>query len=595
MKSIPVSSRSLLIVGMLALTIWLPRGLALDRFVTVDEPSWLTFSANFYQALSRADFARTFQIAHPGVTTTWAGTAAFRWRYPDYPLEVPRQVNYAEQEVGQVLRAHGHDPVEVLATGRAIVVLGITLVLTLAALAAARLIGVWPALLGFLLIAGDPFHIALSRLLHVDALASSLMFLSLLTFLNYLYRGRRQTDLIVSGIAAGLAWLTKAPALFLVPFVGALLLLEAWAGYRSSGRFSRQHARQAAGALLAWGVTGLLVFVLVWPAMWVDPIGSLGAIAREAIGMAKFGHVEAPLYFNGAIVRGDPGWNFYPITYLWRTTPTVLAGLGLAALGFGIPGSRLAEPSQRRVAGVLVLFALLFTLVMTVGAKKFDRYLLPIYAPLDLVAAMGWLALARWLMNGSSELGRRAAPAVIGLAIAGQFAVALPQFPYYLSYYNPLLGGTAKAPRVMMIGWGEGLDQAARYLNAQPDAEKLRVATWFWSGTFSYFFKGQILQGRPPSDITGIRQWLRADYCVLYINQRQRGRLPPELLNYVDGLKPAMVVRIHGLEYAHVYDLRNRALPAHLTGWHLPSDRKVTGPSSAADQSGVRYGAIDRE
>jgi 4-amino-4-deoxy-L-arabinose transferase-like glycosyltransferase len=559
--------RKLIFWSAVAVAIWLPRGLALDRFVTVDEPSWLTFSANFYQALHAGELKHTFQIAHPGVTTTWAGSAAFAWSYPDYPHEIPGQVDYAQQEVGRVLRAHGQDPVRVLATGRAIVVAAITLVLMLAAVAAARLLGLTSAVLGFLLIAGDPFHIALSRLLHVDALASSLMFLSLLSFLSYLHAGGRRADLIVSAVSAGLAWLTKAPALFLMPFLTLLIVLELWPRWRGNRRLGAADARRAVGPLVAWGAIALLVFVLAWPAMWVDPVGSLRAIAREAMGMARFGHVEAPLFFNGVIVHGDPGWDFYPITYLWRTTPVVLVGLVLAGLGFASRWSGFTEPSQRRLAAVLVLFVVLFTLVMSAGAKKFDRYLLPIYPPLDLLAAMGWIACARRLMHGSSQLLARAAPALLSVAAIGQFAVALPQFPYYLSYYNPVLGGTANASRVMMVGWGEGLDQAARYLNSQPGADRLRVATWFWDGTFSYFFKGQILPGRPPSDSTGIRQWLNADYCVLYINQRQRGRLPRELLEYVDGLQPAMVVRIHGLEYAQVYDLRSATFPAgHLRG-----------------------------
>jgi 4-amino-4-deoxy-L-arabinose transferase-like glycosyltransferase len=553
-----------LLLGIVSLAIWLPRGLALDRFVTVDEPSWLTFSGNFYYALARGDFRHTFQIGHPGVTTTWAGAAAFLLRYPAYAAEAPGQVDWVKEEIGPFLRAHGHDPVNVLATGRAIVVLGITITLAIAFLAAVRLTGILPALLGFLLIASDPFHIALSRVLHVDAIMSSLMLLSLLAFLNYLYRGSHRRDLIISAVAAGLAWVTKAPAFFLVPFVGGLLLWERGPGGSRDRPLSPEHIRRAARPFLGWGMVGLLVFVLVWPAMWVAPIDSLRAIAAEAIGYARFGHTEAPLYFNGAIVRGDPGLHFYPITYLWRTTPIVLVGLGLAAVVLAIPRARLVEPSHRRITGVMVLFALLFTLALSLGAKKFDRYLISVYAPLDLVAALGWLAAARWLGGRPHRLAHASVAAAIALVVGGQIAVAIPAFPYYFSYYNPLLGGTKKAPRVMMIGWGEGLDQAARYLNAQPDAEQLRVTTWFWNGPFSYFFKGQSLPGPLDSNPAEISQWLSSDYCAVYINQRQRGRLPRELLEYIDTLKPVKVVRIQGLDYAYLYDLRNARTPVSL-------------------------------
>jgi 4-amino-4-deoxy-L-arabinose transferase-like glycosyltransferase len=472
------------------------------------------------------------------------------------------------------MRAHGHDPVDVLAAGRTIVVLGITIVLAIAFLEAVRLTGLWAALLGLLLVASDPFHIALSRVLHVDALMSSLMLLSLLAFLNYVYTGRRGRDLVISAVAAGLAWLTKAPAFFLIPFVGALLLFELWQRSRSREGLPAEYMRWAARSLGTWGAVGLLVFVLLWPAMWVDPINSLRAIAGQAIGYARSGHTEAPLFFNGAIVQGDPGLHFYPITYLWRTTPIVLVGLVLAAVALAIPRERLLERSHRRTAAVLVLFTVLFTLMMSLGAKKFDRYLLPVYAPLDLVAATGWLAAARWLQRRSRGLARAGAPALAGLAVAGQVGTVLPAFPYYFSYYNPLLGGTKKAPQVMMIGWGEGLDQAARYLNTMPNAEHLRAATWFWNGTFSYFFLGESLPGRFTPDTVSVRQWLSSDYCVIYINQRQRGRLPRELLDYVDRLEPVKVVRIQGLDYARIYDVRAAPFPAHLRGQQVRSTER---------------------
>jgi hypothetical protein len=555
------------LLAALGVAIWLPRGLALDRFVTVDEPSWLTFSANFFQALARADFAHTFQIAHPGVTTTWIGTAALLWRYPTYAGDVTRQLNWVEEEVGALMRRHGHDPVDVLATARRLVVLTITIILVIAAAAAVPLIGMPATLVGFLLIASDPFHVALSRLLHVDALLSCLMLLSLLSFLNYMYRGRRRRDLLISGITAGLAWLTKAPAIFLVASVVALLLVDLAGQWRKHRRLNGDAVRASAWSLVFWGGSGLLVFTLLWPAMWVHPLTSVGTIAHEVLGMSRSGHIEAPLFFNGSIVQGDPGVSFYPITYLWRTTPVILIGLVLAIVTLPTPHW---TGSHRRAASVLVVFAVLFAVMMTFGAKKFDRYLLPAYAPLDLVAAMGWLAAGSllkangWLQRRSVGLARLTGAAILALAVVGQFSAAAPAFPYYLSYYNPLLGGTPRASGVMMIGWGEGLDQAARYLNTKPHAERLRVSTWFWNGTFSYFFNGESIPGRFTPDSAGRTQWLTSDYCVVYINQRQRGRLPDGLLKYLDSIPPVKVVRIQGIEYARIYDIRDAPVPASL-------------------------------
>ena len=41
-------------------------------------------------------------------------------------------------------------------------------------------------------------------------------------------------------------------------------------------------------------------------------------------------------------------------------------------------------------------------------------------------------------------------------------------FPHYLAYYNPLLGGAPAAARLIPVGEGEGLREAAEWLNLQP-------------------------------------------------------------------------------------------------------------------------------
>ena len=81
-----------LVVLLLFLAVWLPRVPALDAFVTPDESAWLRRSANFYQAISRGDFAHTFQREHPGVTVTWVGTLGFLQLLPGYAQEPPRQL-----------------------------------------------------------------------------------------------------------------------------------------------------------------------------------------------------------------------------------------------------------------------------------------------------------------------------------------------------------------------------------------------------------------------------------------------------------------------------------------------------------------------
>lgn len=538
----------------LLLLILAPRLPRLGQFVTPDERKWLARSANFAYALAHADFARTFQREHPGVTVMWAGALGLLTRYPDYPREAPGYFGWKEEEIEPFLRQKGFAPLDVLVAGRLFTVLFVAGALLGAFAFARRTLGDGPAALGFALIALSPFHVGLSRLLHLDALLSALVLLSLAALLAYALDGHRRRDLLVSGAAAGLAWLTKSPGLFLIPLAGMILLWDAW---RREG-WSRAWPLALRRGVL-WGVAGMGVSVLLWPAMWVAPLDSVVRVMAAATTYAGIGHLN-PTFFMGRVYENDPGWLFYPVNYLWRETPVVLVGLLGAATAWARRHPPFGTPRARAVAGWLLTGAFAFGVVMSAGAKKFDRYLLPAFPLLALVSALGWWALA----TAARTWRLRAAWLLVATAVAGQGAGVLATFPYYLSYYNPLLGGARRAPQVMLIGWGEGLDAAARYLNEKPEAETLRVTAWYMDGPFSYYFVGEPMPIRFRATITNVLQWLSTDYVVTYVNQWQRGLPSRELLDYFEQHPPEKVIVIDGLEYARIYDVRDAPPPDYL-------------------------------
>jgi hypothetical protein len=130
-------------------------------------------------------------------------------------------------------------------------------------------------------------------------------------------------------------------------------------------------------------------------------------------------------------------------------------------------------------------------------------------------------------------------------------------YPYYLTYYNPLAGGSRTAPHVLFVGWGEGLDAAARWLNAQPGSENFRVAAWYADGPFSYFSDSQVV----PMGYNSPLSWLDTDYAVTYVNQWQRQLPSPAAVAWFEAQTPAFEVRKDGLTLARVYDLRTTLLP----------------------------------
>ncbi len=558
--------------------LWLPRGLALDRFVTIDENRWLTRSANFQRALVHGEYAYTYQQGHPGVTIMWLGTLGFLWRYPDYAANAPGEFGWENSEFEGYLRTQAHDALDLLTAGRIFAALATVVALALAYLAAVRLFGLRLAFLGFLLIAFDPFEVALTRFLHLDGLLSSWMLLATLLYLAFLYRGRRWQDLVGSGVAAGLAWLTKTPGFFLMPIVGVLATVELVAYLRSEspppslpqfgGGVSRRWRRwvgafwkRAVTPAILWALLGALIYVALWPAMWVDPLGTLQKVFAVSSEYAIEGHSN-PLFFLGNIINGDPGWLYYPLTWLWRSTPVVLVGFVLALLSYPLParGEGWGGVDRRKERGLaifsLVLMALLFMLLLNVSAKKLDRYLVPIYPALALVAAYGYVQAAGWLRQVATP--RRVTPAIVGVVVALQLWFLVPTYPYYMSYYNPLLGGSDKAAQQLTLGWGEGLDQAARYLKSTQNEMETRVAAWYRTGPFDYFYHGTVVSPQ--------YYWF-ADYIVTYVNQWQRQMPARQIMAYLDSLTPEKTIAINGTDYAKIYNLRDAPYANFVTDW----------------------------
>jgi hypothetical protein len=327
-----------------------------------------------------------------------------------------------------------------------------------------------------------------------------------------------------------------------------------------------------------WSLAAALVFILLWPAMWVNPLGPVAIVLGDALRASADSHPKGSFFLGQPVP--DPGWLFYPLVALFRATPVVLLGVVLALWG-AVKGRRDEEAKKQmateragesasqqelndHVPGstsyvtpiILFAFVLFYTLLVTYGGKKQDRYLLPIFPALTTLATIGYLYASRLTPHASPRslpLGRFTWLVPLLLLIV-QAAFVFPAYPYYFSYYNPLVGGGRAASRLMQVGWGEGLNEAAAYLNALPNAKSLEVVSWY-STTFEPYFKGQAIYKIDDDKISrSPKPGLAADYVVFYINQTQR-LLPSEgaLQFFRASASPVYTVTLNGLDYAWIY------------------------------------------
>jgi len=237
-RSLPWALLSYLALGLAAL---LPRVLDLGVFLTGDEANfWLRRSDVFMRALRSGDYAATAVSTHPGVTTMWLGSAGLLLQDKLLDSGIVRDGSFA------TFLALARLPTALVHT--AAIVLGFALL--------RRMLSAPAAFLAALLWAADPFVIGYSRVLHVDALAGSFATLSLLAACLYWNHERRRGDLIVSGVCAGLAILSKSPALALLPVVGLIALAAAWRQPRIEDRESKIEDRVRSRFVAKWCMAG---------------------------------------------------------------------------------------------------------------------------------------------------------------------------------------------------------------------------------------------------------------------------------------------------------------------------------------------------
>ncbi len=558
-----------LIAGLLFGLALLPRLPGLGRFLTTDESYFIANAGgNVLSALLHGNFRGTYWHFYPGVTISWLTNAGLLSQYAVEKLlgqPLPALLDFVRSDVLTLLVA-ARLPFVLLSA------LGVALVYWLAR----RLFSEPVALLAALLLAFEPFFVAHSRVVHGDAPAAVFMTLSLLALLVFVQQpsaslppargasfipcplqgGHPSSFLLLSAVSGGLAALTKAPGQFMAVFVLGLSLLLAALQIWREGQPARPVLLRWLAVVGIWGGASLATFVLLWPSMWVDPLGTLRQMLAETFGKVEAGHL---VYFLGQPAL-DPGPWFYPLVIPLRLSPVVLVGVALSLLFFApklYSRSEIAAPNepQRGLSPLALLWVFVLSLLLfgTLSPKKQDRYLLPLFPALDLLAAVGWAGLINLAVASLPRRPVMRAVAAVGLVLLHAIPV-ITYYPYYLAYFNPLLGGPRTAAQITLIGWGEGMEQVAAYLNTKPNADQLYVAATP-SQTLLPYFKGSG-ENFYTNDIA-----FRADYVVLYIAQMQRLAPSPEIVRYFEAQPPEKEIEIAGLTYAKIYPNTRRILP----------------------------------
>lgn len=566
----------------LILLTFLPRVLALSAHWAADEDLWMQRSRDFFFALESGQFEDTFVAYHPGVTTCWLGSLAI-W-YTSRWQDVFKGWFRSDQFLSPDMLARIRLPIAVM-TGILVLLAGVILW---------RLFGGPLAGVGTLFLAIEPFLLSESRRAHTDVLTALFLFLALLLWLCHLEGETRKPRraIVLSGICFGFACLTKSHAGAFLLFLPILLV---W--YAKQRGQSWDYLLSSA---LLWIAGTVLTVLVVWPYLWTltlknmpvlpflffgsgalllwswkklsHPIsftfsrttlillgGSLLVIGiffqhafdeviakmYEALGTAH----PIPTLFLGNI-RYNPGPFYFPV--MWFVWTGLLT---LPLIGFAIYRTwQMHEKAERafRIVVVLVLFVLFYCIGLSCVSKKISRYLVIFLPAVSILTAMGGIQFAQlWKKRQLGYL-------VLGVLFILQAVPILRLHPNYRAYYHPFLSAKWVAENTSSIT-GAGLDIAADYLNAKPDAHRLQVQLTWFSKDFAPYFVGDASIYHSPN----------ADYDVEYLRDKQIQGVPvdmhpnPVRISSISQNEGGMtrelehVVTLNGIDYVWIYRVIN--------------------------------------
>lgn len=375
---------------------------------------------------------------------------------------------------------------------------------------------------------------------HIAATETLANFIILLTVWLYLKsvstEGRSSRWAVLTGIAGGVALATRINCLLIFP----VLILIGYIYWRE----------KFAPTLFYLVVLAPITMVVVSPYFWYQT-------ALRVLGYLAFfaGHKQQPVYYFGTLYV--PGGEPVPWTYPWIMTAITLPVLTLI---FVILGMIIAIGKLKDGRIALVLGLALFPLVVSSmpGTPNYDgvRLFLSAFPFLALLGGVGLLHLTRFIVLLLSPIKRLNAKRVatiisaiilILIILNGVLAVGSCR-PFYLSYFNQLIGGIKGAydAGLETTYWGEAVnEEMISYINETlPTGARLKLLA-LHEKVFEYLQKWGILR----SDIN-IETPPPYDYHLLLIRKGFFARPERYLFEHY---KPEKVISIKEVPLVALY------------------------------------------
>jgi len=464
-----------------------PRVLKLDAFRSPDEKRWVANTAGFTRNLSMGKWDKLLQQPHPGITTQWLGSLAIRfnsWQAKKLPI----------------------------VAGQVILIVFIAYVFS-------KLWGRKSGLLVLIFLAVDPFLFAHSRVYAMDSLLALFSVLSVSLLLLWDRTGKERY-LFFSAFCASAAFLSKISGVIIIPLS---IFFIFWKLY-----IDKENYKIIIRKVIAWILYCVISSIMILPSVAIAPTKVIGDF-KEFLTSDQYAeeHSLGVLYYLRTLEFFSSPAHFLLIVSL----PLIIF-------------FRKISIDKDKIKDIVWLFflAVLFFLEMMIGAKKGDRYILPVFVLLDTLSALVVFVFWTNYLKNKSKLLIFLVTLFLILCI-WQEQLIIKLFPHNLAYVNPI---TKKYFGDKRSGWGEGLDLAADYLNQKANAKDLKVASYY-PNEFAENFSGETVSMNQFDNDS-------VDYVIVYRAMYERGNsYETDVLNKYKNKTPEKVISFNGIKFVWVY------------------------------------------
>jgi 4-amino-4-deoxy-L-arabinose transferase-like glycosyltransferase len=362
-----------------------------------------------------------------------------------------------------------------------------------------------------------------------DTLTTLAWFVASAGLVLYALGGKRRF-LAIGSASLGLALATK--------FTGYLIPLAMLLWMIAYGR-----SRRALTGAILWGLFGLVVAWVLNPLMWHDPVAETLLLVRDSLARDDVVPITT-FYLGRAWWYHLPGHHSIVMTLI--TVPISI--LTLAGWGTAVTARRWEE---RPIGGLCLTQILFFVFLMAApGSPNHDgvRLWLPMFPFVALLAGRGFGSMIQVVRQRIPQQKAILASLFLGAVFfLPPYVQTVRVAPFYLAYYNEVIGGVRGAARAGMetTYWLEAVTPAflERVNETLPQGASLspwpNITHLEWLQT----------QGMLRGDIVVTRD-LPADYLLLVA---RKAAFQPHHWRIYENVRPELAVELEGVELVGLY------------------------------------------